>query len=74
MNAQMTPEHSMPTFQEMQPKIENPLPTKRAVAPANTTANLNKELSNALRINVKTQSQRRRNIVVTQKKAVMVNQ
>lgn len=61
----------MPTFQDMQPKIEN---SKRAVAPANTTANLNKELNSALRINVKTQSQRRRNILVHQKKAVMVNQ
>jgi hypothetical protein len=65
MNAQMmTPEHSMPTFHEMQPKSENSFSFKRAVAPANTTANLNKELSSALKINVKAQSQRRRNILV----------
>jgi hypothetical protein len=55
MNAQMmTPENSMPNFQDMQPKIENTLSSKRAVAPASTTGNLNKELSSALRINVKT--------------------
>ena len=76
LNAQLTPDHSMPAFQDMQPKIaENMLSSKRTGAPGvNTTSNLNKELSNALRINVKTQSQRRRNIVVNSKKAVMVNQ